>query len=194
MSMVDWTAGTWLNPPASTQTLGDRLVVECARGSDIWADTHYGFHRHSAHALLVPFEVGASIEVDFVVDYQELYDQAGILVRASEDCWVKAGVEISDGAPQLGAVVTQPRSDWSCAPVPDWAGTTVTVRVSRKPDALIVRARRPDEEWRLVRLAPFPEDVAAEAGLFAAAPERAGLKVSFLRLVLGDADEHLHPA
>jgi regulation of enolase protein 1 (concanavalin A-like superfamily) len=192
MATVDWTAGTWLNPPTSTRTPGDRLVVECARGSDLWADTHYGFRRHSAHALLVPFEVGASIEVDFVVDYHELYDQAGILVRASEDCWVKAGVEISDGQPQLGAVVTQPRSDWSCAPVVDWADTTVTMRISRVEDALIVRARRQDEEWQLVRLTPFPVEASAEAGLYAASPERAGLEVSFLRMELGGADAHLH--
>ncbi len=168
--------------------------MECAEGSDFWADTHYGFRRHSGHALLVPFQAGESMEVDFLVDYDDLYDQAGVLVRADEETWVKAGVEISDGLPQIGAVATLPRSDWSCAPVPQWAGRVVTLRVSRIGDALIFRARSAGQSWQLVRLAPFPPDATAFAGLYAAAPERAGLVVTFTRMALGPGDAELHLA
>jgi hypothetical protein len=38
-------------------------------------------------------------------------------------------------------VVTREVSDWSVAPVADWAGRDVHLRVSRQGDALTVRAR-----------------------------------------------------
>ena len=101
----------------------------------------------------------------------EQFDQAGVLVRADERHWVKAGVEVSDGAPQLGAVATRGVSDWSVAPVPDWAGCVVTVRASREGDALTVRARAAGP-WQLVRVAPLDPSLTWLAGPYACAPTR----------------------
>ena len=67
------------------------------------------------------FRSAKPIEVSFILDYDQQFDQAGVLVRASETAWVKAGVEISDGVAQVGAVVTHAASDWSVAPVPELA-------------------------------------------------------------------------
>src|SRR5579863_8854901 len=115
--MISWSAGAWLNPPPAAIVVGDDLLVTAAAGSDFWQETSYGFRRDSGHALLAPFEEGRSVEVSFVVDFGALYDQAGLLVRVSERAWIKAGVEMSDGSPQLSAVVTHGSSDWSVAPV-----------------------------------------------------------------------------
>ena len=139
--MTNWAAGEWLNPPVAVAADGDDLLVTAAGGSDLWQGTYYGFHRDNGHALLAPFAEGSAVEVSFVVDYQSLYDQAGLLVRVDETTWVKTGVEISDGIPQLSAVVTHGDSDWSTAPVPEWAGATVTLRASWDRQALILRAR-----------------------------------------------------
>ena len=62
------------------------------------------------------------------------------LLRAAEDRWIKAGVEGADGVPQVGAVVTNPVSDWSVGPVPAWVGRSVTVRASRSGDAVTIHA------------------------------------------------------
>jgi uncharacterized protein len=83
-------------------------------------------------------------------------DQAGLLLRADAETWLKAGVEVSDGALQVSAVLTLGGSDWPVAPVPEWAGRQVTVRASRAGDAVTVRARVDDEPFRLVRVAPSP--------------------------------------
>ena len=95
-----------------------------------------------------------AVEVSFLVDFAEQFDQAGVLVRAGRRHWVKAGVEVSDGAAQVGAVATREVSDWSVAPVPRWSGSVVTVRASRDGDALTVRARA-GGPWQLVRVAPI---------------------------------------
>ncbi len=167
---IDWDAGTWTTPPAEVRPDGDHLLVTAVEGSDAWRHTSYGFVHDDAHGLLAPLPVGSAVEVDVDLDLTEQFDQAGVLLRADAHTWVKAGVEVSDGVPQLGAVVTLSLSDWSTGQVPDWAGRTATVRLSRGPDAVTVRARVEGEAWRLVRVAPFPGDVAAFAGPYCCAP------------------------
>ncbi len=189
---VDWSAGTWTAPPVASRADGTDLLVTCAEGSDAWRHTSYGFVRDDAHGLLAPLPVGSAMEVDVEVDYAEQFDQAGVLLRADEQTWVKAGVEVADGVAQLGAVVTHGRSDWSAAPVPEWLDRTVTIRLSRDADAVTVRARAGDGPWRLVRLAPFAGDRDASAGPYACAPSRAGLTVRFHAWRLGPADDSLH--
>jgi regulation of enolase protein 1 (concanavalin A-like superfamily) len=189
---LPWSGGTWLNPPADTAVDGGDLVVTTREGSDFWRTTGYGFVRDDGHALLVPFPPGTAVEAGFVADFTGLYDQAGVLVRADAAHWIKAGVEVSDGEPQLGAVVTRETSDWSLNAVPEWAGREVTVRASRAGDAVTVRARCEDGPWRTVRLAWFDPAAEASAGLFCCSPQRAGLKVHFTRLATGPADASLH--
>lgn len=192
MRDVAWSAGTWLNTPPEIQEDGGRLLVTTAMGSDFWRTTSYGFTRDSGHALLTPLPGDTAVEVGFVADFDELYDQAGALVRVDPRTWLKAGIELADGAPHVGAVATQGKSDWSLAPVPEWAGREVTVRISRSGDALTVRARVDHEPWRTIRLAPLDPGARALAGPFCCSPERAGLRVRFTRFATGPADAELH--
>ena len=192
MQQIPWSRGQWLNSPPSAALDGEHLVVEAAEGSDLWRTTSYGFVRDSGHALLAPLPPGTAVEVAFVAELPELYDQAGVLVRVDERTWTKAGVEQSDGACQLGAVATREVSDWSMAPVPDWTGREVTVRASRSGDALTLRARAAGEPWRMLRLVPLDPAADASAGPFTCAPSRAGLQVRFTGWRTGPADADLH--
>lgn len=189
---IAWASGSWLNPPPRSETDGDRLIVTAAEGSDLWRTTSYGFVHDDGHALLRAYDGGSAVEVTFRVDYDAQFDQAGVLVWAHARRWVKTGVEFVDGTPQLGAVVTHEHSDWSSAPVPTWAGAVVTLRVSRSGDALTIRARRENEAWQMVRLAPWPPELAAKAGPYVCAPTRAGLRVGFDSWRSGPADDRLH--
>jgi regulation of enolase protein 1 (concanavalin A-like superfamily) len=130
--------------------------------------------------------------VTFLAVLDELYDQAGVMVRVDEQTWIKAGVEMTDGTPHLGAVVTHGHSDWSMAPVPEYAGREVTVRASRSGDAVTIRARCANGPWRMVRLAPLAPEVTAFAGPFCCSPQREGLRVRFTRFAAGPADAALH--
>ncbi|MEH0938810.1 DUF1349 domain-containing protein [Micromonospora psammae] len=192
---LDWARGAWLHPPVRAEHgPAGELVVEPAAESDFWRRTSYGFVHDNGPALLAPLPVGSAMEVSFALDLTGQFDQAGALVRVDERTWVKTGVELSDGELQLGAVVTREFSDWSLAPVPEWAGREVTVRVSRAGDALTVRARVDDEPWRLVRLAPLDPAAEATAGPFCCSPVRAGLTVRFTGWRQGPADRELHPS
>ena len=188
--LLDWAEGTWTNPPASVEVAGGLLTATAVEGSDSWRHTAYGFVHDSEHALLAPLAVGEAIEVVLQTTFTGQFDQAGVMVRADAEHWVKAGCEFADGVLNLGAVVTLDRSDWSVAPV-DWNGRVVTVRVSRAADSLTVRARVDDEPFRLVRVAPFV-DGEVSAGPFLCAPTRSGFTARFLswRVVPGDASLH----
>ena len=192
-SHIPWNEGTWFNPPADIAVDRNGLTVTAHEGSDLWRTTSYGFVHDSAHALLRPFEIGSAVEVSFVLDFGAQFDQAGILVRSDEAHWLKAGTEMSDGEAHVGAVATRGTSDWSLAPVPDWHGTVVTVRVSWSGDALSVRARSESSAWRLLRVSPWtPPSATVMAGPYLAAPTRAGLHVRFTEWKVDSADVELH--
>lgn len=183
---------SWTHEPEAAVLDGDVLRVTAVEGSDAWRTTSYGFVHDSEHALVERIDGAFSVEVSFVLDYTEQFDQAGVFLRVDERNWIKAGVEVSDGTPQLGAVVTRDFSDWSVSPVPEWVGRVVTVRVSRDGDAVTVRAWADDEQPRLVRVAYLDPDAAVSAGPLCAAPTRAGLTVSFTGYRVGAPDEALH--
>lgn len=189
---LDWDAGAWTNPPAAVRRSADGVLrVTAVAGSDAWRHTSYGFVHDTEHALLAPFSPGSSMEVEFGTPFSQQFDQAGIFVRADDEHWVKAGIEFADGVPQIGAVVTDVRSDWSASPVPEWLDRRVTFRVSWADGALTIRARREGTAWQLVRLAPFEADEVA-AGPFVCAPTREGLEVPFFDWRSGAPDDSLH--
>lgn len=190
---IPWKSGAWTTLPVAAEEDGEgRLVVHAAEGGDAWRHTCYGFVHDDAHALLEAWNPERAVEVSFTAAFDAQFDQAGLMIRVDAERWIKTGIEFADGAVQLGAVVTDGRSDWSTAPVPEWAGREVTIRATRMGDAVVVRARVEEEPWRLVRLAPLDPGAAAEAGPYCCAPSRAGLAVVFTAWRHTEPDAALH--
>jgi regulation of enolase protein 1 (concanavalin A-like superfamily) len=192
MRDVPWAEGRWSVEPESVQADGSDLLVTPRGESDLWRTTSYGFVHDDGPGLLVDFPDESATEVSFILDFNEQFDQAGILVRADERHWVKAGSEYADGVAQVGAVVTREVSDWSTAPTPQWQGRVITVRASRRADALTIRARAGSADWHLVRLAPIDPGMRWYAGPFCCSPSHGGLTVRFTRFATGAADDALH--
>lgn len=193
---VNWQDGVWSNQPQSIREQGGSLVVEAVEGSDYWQKTMYQFQHDNGHALLADWEDSSAVEVSFASgSLTALYDQAGIMLWHSPTEWIKAGIELNDGVPHVGAVVTDEYSDWSLSPVPEWTGENITIRASRLEDAVILRARTDIHPWRTIRVARFPYKAGVQAGPLLCAPTRAGLTVEFTRWVttLPDTDVHEEP-
>ncbi|MDR6639857.1 DUF1349 domain-containing protein [Paenarthrobacter nitroguajacolicus] len=192
MTDIPWSRGEWTNQPAAVVEQEGDLLVTAAESSDAWRITSYGFIHDTEHALLAPFPQDSAMEVEFTAALSQQFDQAGIFVRVGPEHWIKAGVEFADGAAQLGAVVTDRFSDWSLAPVPDWNGGRVRIRISRVGDALTIRAAANGGELQLVRVVPLDPELIAVAGPFTCAPTRAGLTVPFHTWRTTPPDSHLH--
>ena len=194
MSTIPWLEMTWLNPPERADFHGDVLEVVTRPMTDFWRTTAYGFVHDDGHFLGAPMAGDRAIEVTFRGEFAEQFDQAGLMLRAGPELWIKAGVEFSDGVLFASAVVTRGTSDWSVAPLHQVsAAQPITIRASRAGDGVTMRYRvGRDGDLRMLRVANLPPDAELVAGVMCCSPTRGGLRVRFEPVRLGPPDARLH--
>ena len=192
MGDIAFESGSWLNPPPRWAVEDSVLSLTTGDRTDFWQRTVYGFHRDDGHALLVHATGTFTAHLRFEGDYRDLYDQAGLMLRVDAECWVKLGVEHSDGVTNFSVVVTRGASDWSVIPVPEVSGPQ-QVRLTRLTDAIVAHYQRPDGRWQLLRLADFPAPETMQLGPVACSPQRAGFEARFTSLSLASPiDDPVH--
>ena len=168
----------WLNEPASWQRTGDVLRVSVDPGTDFWRTTGYGYVHDNGHVYGEPLPGDLDVSVRVRGAFANQYDQAGIMLRADEDTWLKTGLEFFEGRPRLSTVLTMGCSSWMVADLPP--GTDeVTLRVSRRGDAVEVRYAAGDGVAELAALVFMPPGREMLAGIVCAAPEGGGFSVAF---------------
>ena len=112
------------------------------------------------------------------------YDQAGLIVRLSPECWLKTSIEYEpDGANRLGAVVTNGGwSDWSTQDVPKTL-SAVGLRVRREDSDYVVdyTEHADGRAWSQIRVAHLTDDDGGivECGLYACSPKGEGFVAEF---------------
>lgn len=173
-----WQSLRWHNPPADWDDREGKLWVKTGLKTDFWRTTHYGFIRDSGHCYYREITGSFRARVCFAGQYQDLYDQAGLMVRASETHWLKCGIEYVEGVQYASAVVTRDRSDWSVAPL-EGQPQRIWFEVRRHHEAVAVLYSLDGQQFVLLRLADFPEDATVWVGPVCASPERAGFEVIF---------------
>lgn len=173
----------WFNPPPKWRTGPDGLRLETAAQSDFWQRTHYGFQADNGHFL------GLSARGDFCLTTRvtsrpvHQYDQAGLMVRLSPDCWLKTSVEYEpEGPNRLGVVVTNHGySDWSTQSLaPDIS--TILLRIRAESADAVVEWSLEGEAWEQLRVAPLLGRAAADSilcGIYACSPKGAGFVAEF---------------
>jgi hypothetical protein len=169
---------TWLNEPTVWRRDGDALKVTTDRSTDFWRETYYGFTHDTGHFFGHETAGEFTAEMRIQAEYRELYDQAGLMVRLSDDAWFKAGIELSDGKPMASSVLTLGKSDWATAPYHGDA-TDFRLRVTVKAGVLRLQLSSDGKLWPLMRLSPFPVAESYRVGPMCCTPERAGLTVVF---------------
>lgn len=168
----------WLNAPEKWSLDGNDLHVVTDKGSDFWRKTYYGFTRDSGHFFGHRRAGAFTAQVRVRAKYDQLYDQAGLMVRIDDEHWLKAGIEFSDDVACLGSVVTLGQSDWATAPYAADA-SDFYLRITVEKGSLRLQASADGTHWPLVRLCPFPEAEFYSVGPMCCTPERAGLAVHF---------------
>jgi hypothetical protein len=182
----------WLNEPSEWSAGAGQLVVTTNRGTDFWRETHYGFIRDSGHFFGRETDGAFTATLRVRARYENLYDQAGIMVRLDQETWLKGGIELSDGEALLGSVLTLGRSDWATGPLRGNA-SDVWIKVTVDRGVLRLQASGDGLRWPLVRLCSFPSAARYLVGPMCCTPERAGLKVVFSDFtVTSPIDKALH--
>ena len=153
------------------------LRLHTLAGTDFWRRTHYGFDADNGHLLACPVQADAGMTLTAHVRWQprHQYDQAGLMVRVSADCWIKTSVEHEpDGLSRLGVVVTNHGySDWSTQDLPQdpRGGWFRIVRASGDYTVLFSLDGRTWTQLRIARLHPAPTDVVSLCGVYACSPK-----------------------
>lgn len=178
--MSSFQDGQWVNPPAHYSMTDDALQVTTDARTDFWRETYYGFTHDSGHFYGFATGDGFTAQVRVRAQFEQLYDQAGIMVRLDAEHWLKAGLEFSDGHAMLSSVLTDGQSDWATG-VYTGDPTDFWLRVSVAQGALRLQVSADGAQWPLVRLCPFPEADRNRylVGPMCCTPERAGLQVTF---------------
>jgi regulation of enolase protein 1 (concanavalin A-like superfamily) len=177
----------WWNPPPRYEIGNSRLVIATRGGTDFWQRTHYGFSVDNGHCLLCEWDVGDFVlttTVSFHPVHQ--YDQAGLIVRFSPDCWLKTSVEFEPSGPnRLGVVVTNNGwSDWSMQDVPK-SMDRVCLRVRREGADFVAEHAQVEKVmpmWSQMRMAHLTEAAVApsvQCGLYACSPKDEGFTAKF---------------
>jgi hypothetical protein len=179
------TGMTWLNEPPHWAVRDGDLVVRSGTKTDFWQRTHYGFRRDNGHFLHRQWSGDFTTATSFTGAYETLYDQAGMMLRAGAEHWIKCGIEYTGGAMHLSVVVTNVHSDWSVQRIATTA-LPIGVRMTRLGDACFVQFRVGDDPWHMARLAWFPpEPAAVMVGLAFCSPEREGFEARYQGFEIG---------
>jgi uncharacterized protein len=178
----------WYNPPQqyAVNAAENSLIIFPDARTDFWQRTHYGFAPDNGHFLFteVPGDFILSTEVFFIPRHQ--YDQAGLMVRFSSNCWLKTSVEYEpDGPAKLGAVVTNlGYSDWSTQIFP-FTRNQIRLRISRTSGDYLVEYLGETGRWVQMRLAHLMEDTGQapiQCGIYACSPIDKGYEARFSQI------------
>jgi len=187
---------SWRCPPSAWSVANSRLTIQPDVNTDFWQKTHYGFEADNGHFLFMRQEGNLVLSTKVRLFPVHQYDQAGLMVRFSPQCWLKTSVEFEpDGPSRLGVVVTnEGYSDWSTQDFSDLADQ-LAFRIRREGDDFFVECshgrerNRSPEVWSQLRVAHLhlPKGAAIECGLYACSPKDKGFRAEFSLLKIKKA-------
>lgn len=154
---------TLMNEPKYYEIRDDSVIVHSKEETDFWLKTHYGFEVMNGHVFYEEVSTNFQAEVSLHMNPKSIYDQAGLFVMLSEDCWLKTSLEyIPEGPSHLGAVVTNGGySDWSTQNYPNiQVDQNLSFRIVRKNGdyTIYVKIAQLNHEWEQIRIAHLIED------------------------------------
>ena len=171
----------WHKEPSIWSIKQQQLQIYSDAPTDFWQRTHYGFRVDNGHFLGAEFGGDFTLETSVHCDFQHQYDQAGLMIRVSDQGWIKAAVEYEPDEPnKLGVVVTNHGySDWSTQDVDD-TFTSYKLRIIRKDsDDQVSWFNVAAGGWVQMRLLHLFDRPVVQAGIYCCSPKEAGFSARF---------------
>lgn len=207
---VDFTKAEWLNPPAKSSVLAEKVEIQTQPGTDFWQRSYYGFQNTNAPALLLRENKNFSFSLTTEFNGTTQFDQSGVFVYIDDENWCKASIEYENSQfSRLGSVVTN--HGYS-----DWATTDIELvnrysyRVSRRGPDILLESSAGGIEFKQMRIchmhklgntALHPEkemtthlnSVPIRFGIYACSPNESSFSARFFNFKLGVCRWQAHP-
>lgn len=168
----------WYNEPSNWQAENGKITITTDKETDFWRVTRHDFIADNAHFYYQNIEGDFTATVKFAGEYQDLYDQAGLMVRQDEKVWLKCGVEYLNGVQQASAVVTRDFSDWSVIPL-DNNPKSSWIRMQRIGTAFEVSFSHDGESFMMIRECYLSDALSLQVGVMCASPKGDGFQTQF---------------
>ncbi|MGY5451661.1 DUF1349 domain-containing protein [Agarivorans sp. MS3-6] len=198
----------WINPPKQFQLDQQQLQLTTEPHTDLWQRSYYGFRNDNAPALLIEQQDNFSLSVKVSFNYQQQFDQAGVIIYLDSDNWFKASIEFETSAlSRLGSVVTN-------LGYSDWATTDIVTpqhiwyRLSRRGPDFLIEYSQDGQHYQQMRVfhlhllgetqaeqgdPPAPAKHAIKCGLYACSPIDSSFTACFEQLHLSSCLWRSHP-
>jgi len=169
----------WFNEPDKWEIISENAMsMFVTPKTDFWRKTHYGFTVDDGPFYYASLGGEFQLKVKIKGAYESRYDQMGIMVRIDEKTWIKTGVEYVNNKINLSAVVTHNHSDWSIVEL-EQKPDAVWLEVTRRLDSIEIKYSLDNTDFKLMRLAYFPDNIPVMVGLTAASPDGHGFDALF---------------
>lgn len=168
----------WYNEPSQWSIKDRSLSMFVTPKTDYWRITHYGFTVDDGPFYYTmkggEFEVKAKLNGE----YKTRYDQMGLMLRVNESIWIKTGIEFVNNKLYASAVVTHGKSDWSVIELEN-DPKSIWFKAVRRLDSAEIFYSYDGQNYTMMRLAYFPENIPVMVGLTAASPDGDGFNTLF---------------
>lgn len=168
----------WFNEPESWSIKNNKLTMQVTPQSDYWRISHYGFTVDDAPFLYTTRGGEFEVKVKISGDYKVRFDQAGLMLRADKENYIKAGIEFVDGKYNISCVVTHHTSDWSVITL-DKSIDFIWIKAVRRLDAVEIFYSFDDVNYTMMRNCHLADNTPVMVGLMAACPDGKGFEARF---------------
>lgn len=112
---VDTSLLSWTNKPTHAIVGKTKVIIESEPFTDLWSQTYFHTTKSNATLLTLPIEQNFTFSAKVEFKFKRQFDQAGIILYANGDNYVKLCIEYMDETASLMSVVVTHHgfSDWS---------------------------------------------------------------------------------
>lgn len=167
----------WFNEPSSWRLEDSALRVYSDPKTDFWRKTEDDGIRDNGHFYYETVSGNFTVDVKITGQYQELYDQAGLMIRLDELIWLKCGIEYVHEQQYASAVVTRDFSDWSIVPLEK--PSAIWLRCSRDFRTFTISYSLDGDNYEMIRQCFLTEERELKVGMMQASPKGNGFEVLF---------------
>lgn len=181
MEKVDMRRCHWLNEPKYYILNEHKLIIETEPYTNLWGQTYTGEKWNNAPILYYNSVQDGTVSVRCEFKFKQRYDQCGLVVYITEDCWFKMCLEYKDEiVTRLSTTVTMNGySDLS------------SMNISSEIESMVLRLHRRGfdfkvenafdgkhfKQMRIFHLDPLGQQL--KVGLFACSPRDSSFDATF---------------